>query len=68
MLESLMKRGGKVFRTHRGEPYDLNGDGGGRMKTAVIGARKRSVPALREFNTHSHPPLLQEGWDCLRRL
>jgi integrase/recombinase XerD len=45
MFTGLVKRGGFLFRTSRGVPYepkDEEGEGGGQMKTAINGARKRS--------------------------
>jgi len=45
LFTGLMKRGGFLFRTPRGVPYepkDEEGQGGGQMKTAIKGARKRS--------------------------
>lgn len=47
LFESLLKRNsladdGRVFRTPRGEPYGAVQDGGGGLKTAIIGARRRS--------------------------
>lgn len=42
LLEGLMTRGGFLFRTPRGQPYEPKEDGGGQMKTAILGARRRS--------------------------
>lgn len=42
VLKSLCTRGGKVFRTHKGEPYPILEDGGGQLKGAIRGARARS--------------------------
>lgn len=42
VFESLCARGGKVFRTHKGEPYPILDDGGGQLKGAIKGARTRS--------------------------
>lgn len=47
MFASLVARGGPVFRTPRGKPYedivtDEEGRGGGGLKTAINGARRRS--------------------------
>lgn len=41
-LPSLIERGGTLFRTPRGEPYRKVQDGGGGLKTAIKGARRRS--------------------------
>lgn len=41
-LPALVERGGALFRTPRGEPYRIVQDGGGGLKTAINGARKRS--------------------------
>lgn len=41
-LPTLVDRGGALFRTPRGEPYGIVQDGGGGLKTAIKGARKRS--------------------------
>lgn len=43
-LPALVKRadGAELFRTPRGEPYGIVQDGGGGLKTAIKGARKRS--------------------------
>lgn len=41
-LPALVGRGGALFRTPRGEPYGIVQDGGGGLKTAIKGARKRS--------------------------
>lgn len=42
MFESLCKRGGKVFRTHKGEPYPILENAGGQLNSAIAGARRRS--------------------------
>jgi integrase/recombinase XerD len=42
LFTGLVKRGGFLFRTPRGKPYEPKDDGGGQMKTAINGARKRS--------------------------
>jgi integrase/recombinase XerD len=46
LFAALAERGGRVFRTPKGEPYpvtdNLDGRGGSRMKTAIMGASKRS--------------------------
>jgi len=42
LFTGLCKRGGFLFRTPRGKPYEPKDDGGGQMKTAINGARKRS--------------------------
>ncbi len=42
VLRSLCAQGGKVFRTHKGEPYPILEDGGGQLKGAIRGARERS--------------------------
>lgn len=42
LLAGLLTRGDEVFRAPRGEPYPLKEDGGGQLKTAIYGARKRS--------------------------
>lgn len=42
LLTPLVERGGVIFRTPRDEPYPMLEDGGGQLKTAIIGARKRS--------------------------
>ncbi|MFT0890982.1 tyrosine-type recombinase/integrase [Pseudochelatococcus sp. G4_1912] len=42
LFASLSQRGGILFRTYKGKPYPLNEDGGGQIKTAILGARKRS--------------------------
>lgn len=43
-LPALVERanGAELFRTPRGEPYGIVQDGGGGLKTAIKGARKRS--------------------------
>lgn len=42
LFESLMVRGGVLFRTHKGAAYEPTTDGGGQMTTAISGARRRS--------------------------
>jgi integrase/recombinase XerD len=42
LFTGLCKRGGILFRTPRGQPYEPKDDGGGQMKTAITGARNRS--------------------------
>lgn len=47
LLEALLKRTGldkepRLFRTPRGEPYEAVEDGGGGLKSAINGARRRS--------------------------
>ena len=42
LFTGLCKRGGFLFRTPRGVPYEPKDDSGGQIKTAVNGARKRS--------------------------
>lgn len=47
LFESLLKRNnlvedGRLFRTPRGDPYPPVDDGGGGLKTAINGARRRS--------------------------
>jgi integrase len=42
MFEALVKRGGILFRTPRDAPYPLKDDGGGQIKSAIDGARRRS--------------------------
>ena len=42
LFAALVDRGGVLLRTHKGEPYAEKDDGGGQMKTAIIGARRRS--------------------------
>lgn len=41
-LGPLVERGGVLFRTPRGEPYGTVQDGGGGLKSAIQGARRRS--------------------------
>lgn len=41
-LPALVARGGALFRTPRGEPYLAVHDGGGGLKSAINGARRRS--------------------------
>jgi integrase/recombinase XerD len=42
LLAGLCERGGFLFRTQRDMPYGLKKDGGGQLKSAIIGARRRS--------------------------
>jgi integrase/recombinase XerD len=42
LFTGLCKRGGFLFRTPRGKPYEPKEDEGGQMKTAINGARRRS--------------------------
>ena len=42
LLAGLIERGGTLFRTHKGEPYPIYAEGGGGLKTAINGARRRS--------------------------
>jgi integrase/recombinase XerD len=42
LFTGLCDRGGFLFRTPRGERYEPKDDGGGQMKTAINGARRRS--------------------------
>ncbi|HET8635503.1 MAG TPA: tyrosine-type recombinase/integrase [Acidobacteriaceae bacterium] len=42
MFSALVKRGGVLFRTPRNDPYPLKEDGGGQLKSAINGARRRS--------------------------
>lgn len=47
VLRSLLQRprlrsNGKVFRTHKGEPYPILENAGGQLKSAIRGARERS--------------------------
>lgn len=42
LFAALKKRGGRLFRTPKGEPYPLTEDGGGQLKSAISGARRRS--------------------------
>lgn len=42
IFRALVARGGRLFRTPRGAPYPLTEDGGGQMKTAIDGARRRT--------------------------
>lgn len=41
LFEALVKRGGVLFRTPRGDPYEQKEDGGGQMKASIYGARRR---------------------------
>lgn len=41
LYASLMKRGGILFRSHKGEPYPPTEDFGGQIANAVSGARRR---------------------------
>lgn len=42
LFQALAQRGGRLFRTPRGEPYPMTEEGGGQLKSAIAGARKRS--------------------------
>jgi integrase len=42
LFTALVERGGVLFRTHKGAAYALKEDGGGQMKTSILGARRRS--------------------------
>ncbi len=42
LFEALVARGGVLFRTPRGKPYEAREDGGGQLKSAIDGARRRS--------------------------
>jgi integrase/recombinase XerD len=42
LFTGLCERGGILFRTPRNKPYELKEEGGGQLKTAIIGARRRS--------------------------
>lgn len=42
LFQALAERGSALFRTHKGLPYKPKGDGGGQLKTAIEGARRRS--------------------------
>ena len=46
LFTALVERGGRLFRTPRGEPYPLTEDAddhvSGQLKTAILGARRRS--------------------------
>lgn len=42
IFSALITRGGAVFRTPRGNPYEAVEDGGGGLKSAINGARRRS--------------------------
>lgn len=41
LFAALLPRGGAVFRTPRGQPYPAVEDGGGGLKSAINGARRR---------------------------
>ncbi len=41
-LPDLVERGGPLFRTPRGQPYGIVQEGGGGLKTAINGARRRT--------------------------
>ena len=43
LFTGLCKRGGFLFRTPRGKPYEPKEDEGGQMKTAINGARRRRI-------------------------
>lgn len=42
LFSALVERGGVLFRTPRGKPYEAREDGGGQLKSAIAGARRRS--------------------------
>ena len=42
MFTALKARGGALFRDRRNVPYPIREDGGGQIKSAISGARKRS--------------------------
>jgi integrase/recombinase XerD len=42
LFASLLKRGGKVFRTHDGKPYAVLENAGGQLKNPLRGAQARS--------------------------
>lgn len=42
MFQSLLTRGGRVFRTHDGKPYAVLENAGGQLKRPLQAARKRS--------------------------
>lgn len=42
LLTALVARGGVLFRTPRNKPYEQKDDGGGQLKSAINGARRRS--------------------------
>lgn len=42
LFAGLCERGGFLFRTPRDMPYEMKVDGGGQMKAAINGARRRS--------------------------
>jgi integrase len=41
LFTSLIGRGGVLFRTYKGNAYEEKEDGGGQMKSAILGARRR---------------------------
>jgi len=41
LLEALVGRGGILFRTPKGVPYEHKDEGGGQLKAAIDGARRR---------------------------
>lgn len=45
LFEAFVPRGGIVFRTHKGKPYPIFEEGGGQLKGAILGARKRLAAA-----------------------
>jgi integrase len=42
LLATLKSRGGRLFRTPRGEPYPITEEGGGQCDSAIRGARRRT--------------------------
>lgn len=42
IFDALTKQDGIVFRTHKNDPYPILEEGGGQLKSAIDGARKRS--------------------------
>jgi len=41
LFAALVERGGILFRTPRNKPYEPKEEGGGQMKSSIIGARRR---------------------------
>lgn len=41
LFTALVERGGVLFRTPRNKPYEPKDEGGGQMKSSIIGARRR---------------------------
>lgn len=41
LFEALMKRGGILFRSHKGDPYPPSDEFGGQISSAIKGARQR---------------------------